>query len=160
MRQWNAEIVEYERMKAYYAEQGQEPPYKTLGGFRKEVRKPREEQSPTMKAWKRHYADQQQYERWKEVIGTQNMPKTLAKFQKIKYNKNTKERYARLEKIFQGYSAYKRDNLEATPSDYRAVCRLKKCHKKVYSIGNKGKKTAIFQGFPSKNYRIGAVDRN
>ena len=45
MRQWNAEIVEYERMKAYYAEQGQEPPYKSLGAFRREARKPREKQS-------------------------------------------------------------------------------------------------------------------
>ena len=126
MRQWNAEIVEYERMKDHYKKIGQEPPYKTLGGFRKEVRKPREEQSPIMKAWKRHYADELQYERWKEVIGTQNMPKTLAKFQQIKYNKNTKERYARLEKTFQGYSEYKRDNPDATPSDYQAVCRLKK----------------------------------
>ena len=52
MRQWNAEIVEYERMKAYYAEQGQEPPYKTLGAFRREVRKPREKQSLTMQGWK------------------------------------------------------------------------------------------------------------
>lgn len=126
MRQWNAEIVEYERMKAYYAEQGQEPLYKSLGAFRREVRKPHEKQSPAMQSWKRHYGDQQQYERWKDVVGAENMPKTLAKFQEMKYNRNTQEQYARLEKTFQGYSAYKRDNLDATPSDYRAVCRLKK----------------------------------
>ena len=119
-RQWNAEIVEHKRMKAYYAEQGQEPPYKTLGGFRKEVRKPREEQSPTMKAWKRHYADQQQYERWKEVIGTQNMPKTLAKFQKIKYNK--KEEFA----LLKGYKeAQQKQDIHALVSfkTYKAVSR-------------------------------------
>ena len=52
MRQWNAEIVEYERMKAYYAEQGQEPPYKTLGAFRREARKPVEKQSIAMREWK------------------------------------------------------------------------------------------------------------
>lgn len=126
MRQWNAEIVEYERMKAYYAEQGQEPPYKSLGAFRREVRKPHEKQSPAMRAWKRHYSDAKQYESWKDVVGAENMPKTLAKFQEMKYNRNTQEQYARLEKTFQGYSAYKRDNLDATPSDYRAVCRLKK----------------------------------
>lgn len=125
MRQWNAEIVEYERMKAYYAEQGQEPPYKSLGAFRREVRKPHEKQAPAMKAWKRHYGDQQQYERWKDVVGAENMPKTLAKFQQIKYNRNTQERYTRLEKTFQGYSAYKRDNPDCTPSDYRTALKLK-----------------------------------
>lgn len=87
MRQWNAEIVEYERMKAHYKEIGQDPPYTTLGAFRREVRKPREKQSPAMKSWKRHYADEKEYESWKGVIGLENMPKTLAKFQKMKYNK-------------------------------------------------------------------------
>ena len=52
MRQWNAEIVEYERMKAHYREIGQEPPYKSLGAFRREVRKPKEKQSLTMQEWK------------------------------------------------------------------------------------------------------------
>lgn len=89
MRQWNAEIVEYERMKAYYAEQGQEPPYKSLGAFRREVRKPHEKQSPAMRSWKRQYGDQLQYERWKAIVGIENMPKTLAKFQQIKYNKSS-----------------------------------------------------------------------
>ena len=125
MRQWNAEIVEYERMKAFYKELGQEPPYKSLGAFRREVRKPHETQSPAMKAWKRHYADAQQYERWKEVVGAENMPKTLANFQQMKYNKNTQERYTRLEKTFQGYSAYKRDNPDCTPNDYRTALKLK-----------------------------------
>ena len=50
MRQWNAEIVEYEWMKAYYAEQGQEPPYKSLGAFRREARKPREKQSDVFRS--------------------------------------------------------------------------------------------------------------
>ncbi|MBQ8284625.1 MAG: hypothetical protein IJX75_06015 [Clostridia bacterium] len=126
MRQWNAEIVEYERMKTYYAEQGQEVPYKSLGAFRREVRKPKEQQSPAMQSWKRHYGDKQQYERWKEIVGVESMPKTLAIFQQIKYNRNTQEKYTRLEKSFQGYSTYKRDNPAATPSDYQAVCRLKK----------------------------------
>lgn len=97
MRQWNAEIVEYERMKAYYAEQGQEPPYKTLGAFRREVRKPTERQAPAMKAWKRHYGDQQQYECWRNVVGTENIPKSLAKFQEIKYNRQ--EEFALLKAI-------------------------------------------------------------
>ncbi len=86
MRQWNGELVEYEQMKAYYKAQGQEPPYKTLGAFRRETRKSRDEQSPAMQSWKRHYSDSQQYERWKEVVGVENMPETLDKFQKMKYN--------------------------------------------------------------------------
>lgn len=122
-RQLNRELLEYNRMKEYY---GESSPYKTLGAFRREVRTPYEKQSPAMRAWKRHYSDAKQYESWKDVVGAENMPKTLAKFQEMKYNRNTQEQYARLEKTFQGYSAYKRDNLDATPSDYRAVCRLKK----------------------------------
>jgi N-acetylneuraminic acid mutarotase len=38
MRQWNAELVEYERMKAHYKSLGEEPPYKTLGAFRRAKR--------------------------------------------------------------------------------------------------------------------------
>ena len=120
MRQWNAEIVEYERMKAYYAEQGQEPPYKSLGAFRREVRKPREKQSPIMQSWKRHYGDKQQYERWKELVGVENMPKTLAKFQKIKYNK--KEEFD----LLKGYKeAQQKQDIHALVSfkTYKAVSR-------------------------------------
>ena len=93
MRQWNAEIVEYERMKAHYKKIRQEPPYTTLGAFRREVRKPREKQSPAMQSWKRHYADEKQYEHWKEIVGAENMPKTLAKFQKMKYNKRNQAKF-------------------------------------------------------------------
>lgn len=57
MRQWNAEIVEYERMKAYYAEQGQEPPYKSLGAFRREARKPREKQSDVFRSMRSRIAE-------------------------------------------------------------------------------------------------------
>ena len=58
MRQWNAEIVEYERMKAYYAEQGQEPPYKSLGAFRREARKPREKQSDVFRSMRSRIAEE------------------------------------------------------------------------------------------------------
>ena len=120
MRQWNAEIVEYERMKAYYAEQGQEPPYKSLGAFRREVRKPHEKQSPAMQSWKRHYGDQQQYERWKDVVGVKNMPKTLAKFQEMKYNRQ--EEFA----LLKGYKeAQQKQDIHALVSfkTYKAVSR-------------------------------------
>ncbi len=98
MRQWNHELVEFERMRAYYKSQGQEPPYKTLGAFRRETRKPREEQSSAMQAWKRHTADDQQYERWKGILGAERMPKTLDKFEKLKYNKKYKQRFAQLKR--------------------------------------------------------------
>ncbi len=120
MRRWNGELVEYERMKAYYKEQGQEPPYKTLGAFRREVRKPREKQSPAMKTWHRHYADSQQYERWKDVIGAENMPKTLDKFQKMKYNNSKK--YEELK----GFRDYKKDNPRSQVRDYKTAIKLKK----------------------------------
>lgn len=57
MRQWNAELVEYERMKAFYKELGQEPPYKTLGAFRREVRKPKEEQSDAFRSMRNRIAE-------------------------------------------------------------------------------------------------------
>ncbi len=99
MRQWNAEIVEYERMKAYYAEQGQEPPYKSLGAFMREVRKPHEKQSPAMRAWKRHVPDKQQYERWKGIVGERYMPKTVDEFQQIKYNRDRQQEFEKLRQI-------------------------------------------------------------
>lgn len=120
MRQWNAEIVEYERMKAYYAEQGQEPPYKSLGAFRREVRKSREQQSPAMQSWKRYCIDERQYERWKGIVGVQNIPKTLAKFQEMKYNRQ--EEFA----LLKGYKeAQQKQDIHALVSfkTYKAVSR-------------------------------------
>ena len=93
-RQLNRELLEYNHMKEYY---GENAPYKTLGAFRREARKPSMEQSLAMQSWKRRYADERQYERWKEVIGAENMPKTLAKFQEIKYNKNNQETFLLLQ---------------------------------------------------------------
>ena len=99
MRQWNAEIVEYQRMKLYYKELGQAPPYKSLGAFRREVRKPREKQSPAIKAWKRHVPDKQQYERWKGIVGERYMPKTVDEFQQIKYNRDRQQELEKLRQI-------------------------------------------------------------
>lgn len=56
-RQLNREYLEYERMKAYYAEQGKEPPYKTLGAFRREVRKPKEKQSDIFRSMRSRIAE-------------------------------------------------------------------------------------------------------
>ncbi len=92
MRQWNSELVDYERMKASYKEKGMEPPYKTLGAYRREVRKPPEKQSPVIQGWKKRGNDEQQYERWKNIVGEKNVPETLEKFQGMKYNKDEKVR--------------------------------------------------------------------
>lgn len=92
MRKWNAELVDYERLKAYYKEKGEEPPYKSLGAYRREVRKPPEKQSPVIQGWKQRGTDAQQYERWKKAVGEKNLPETLEKFQQMKYNKDEKAR--------------------------------------------------------------------
>lgn len=95
-RQLNREYLEYERMKAYYAEQGKEPPYKTLGSFRRARRS--DTLSPAFKAWKHRNRDIKQYENWKNTIGEKNMPKTLDEFQHIKYNKDTRAQFAQLQR--------------------------------------------------------------
>ena len=45
-------------MKAYYAEQGQESPYKSLGAFRREARKPREKQSDVFHSMRSRIAEE------------------------------------------------------------------------------------------------------
>ena len=54
-RQLNREYLEYEQMKKYYAEQGKEPPYKTLGSFRRARRS--DTLSPAFKAWRNRNRD-------------------------------------------------------------------------------------------------------
>ena len=56
-RQLNREYLEYERMKKYYAEQGKEPPYKTLGTFRREARKPVGKQSDAFRSMRSRIAE-------------------------------------------------------------------------------------------------------
>ena len=92
MRQWNAELVEYERMKAHYKELGQEPPYKSLGAFRREVRKPVDKQSSIMRQWKNREGDTKEYETIQRLFG-KNAPETFDKFKGIKYNKENQELY-------------------------------------------------------------------
>lgn len=40
------------------------------------------------KAWRYRKQDAKQYERWKGIVGKENMPKDLDSFQKIKYNQS------------------------------------------------------------------------
>ncbi len=84
-RQLNRELLQYGRMREYYKGREEEMPYKSLGTFRTARRS--NNLSPAFKKWKYRNADKNQYERWKEIIGEANMPKTLDDFQEIKYNK-------------------------------------------------------------------------
>lgn len=54
-RQLNAEAKEYAEMQAYYKTNGEEPPYKTIGAFRRARRA--DELSPAFKAWRYRNVD-------------------------------------------------------------------------------------------------------
>ena len=64
------------------AELGSNMPYKTIGGFRRARRE------GSIKYKKIHYRkrDILQYERWKNILEEEDMPKTFDNFQDIKYN--------------------------------------------------------------------------
>ena len=94
-RQLNREYLEYERMKEHYKKIGKEPPYKTLGSFRRASRA--DDLSVSFMSWRYRERDQEQYEEWKAILGEENFPETVDKFQEIKYNKN-KKAYRELEK--------------------------------------------------------------
>lgn len=81
-RQWSSQ-QKFEQMQRVY---GKDAPYKTLGG----LRRGRTLESQNYKAVNKALVDQNQYNRWLDAIGKENMPTTLAKFQEIKYN-NHKE---------------------------------------------------------------------
>ncbi len=72
-----------------------------------------------MRSWKKHYVDSQQYERWKAVIGAENMPKSLDKFQKMKYNNGKKYEFLK------GFKEYKQTNPRSRIEDYKTSVRLK-----------------------------------
>lgn len=90
-RQLNREYLEYKRMTDHYQEIGQEPPYKTLGSFRRARRA--DTLSPTFKAWRNRKRDQKQYEEWVKEIGKENMPGDIDKFVEIKYNRRKQQEY-------------------------------------------------------------------
>lgn len=93
-RQLNAELLEYQKMQAYY--KGREDiPYKSLASFRRARRA--DELSPAYKAWRNRKKDENTLNRWKEVKNFKNAPQTLEELQQIKYNKNT-EAWERLKR--------------------------------------------------------------
>lgn len=60
MRQWNAEILEYERMKDHYKKIGQPPPYSTLGAFRRAKRANAESYETKKGVWTDKIVEEQQ----------------------------------------------------------------------------------------------------
>lgn len=90
-RQLNREMLEFQRMQEHYAKKKQPAPYTTLGSFRKARRS--DTLSPAFKKWRYRKADENQYNRWKEIIGEENMPEDVDKFQEIKYNKDKQETF-------------------------------------------------------------------
>jgi len=84
MRQWNKELNEFAEMQKFYQERGEEPPYKTIGAFRRAYRSA----EGSLAYAKTHYyrRDVKQYEEFAKALGQHRMPKTLAEFQQMKYN--------------------------------------------------------------------------
>lgn len=83
MRQWNKEMNEFAKMQEQYSKRGEEPPYKSLGSFRRAYRS----EEGSLAYAKSHYSrrDERQFKRYKSVLGD-GLSDTLAKFQEMKYN--------------------------------------------------------------------------
>ncbi len=109
LRQLINEKREFDEAKELY---GDQMPYKTLSGFRRsrreynEARKKNDggEKNLPFHAVRERKNDNNQYNRWKEVLGEENMPKTLAEFQELKHNKNVE-----IEKLH-AFKDYRKDN--------------------------------------------------
>lgn len=84
-RQLNREMLEFEKMQAYYKGREDVMPYKTLGAFRRARRA--DNLSSAFKAWRYREMDTKTLNRWGKIKNFRNYPKTLEKLQEIKYNK-------------------------------------------------------------------------
>ncbi len=84
MRQWNKELNEFAEMQRFYKERGEQAPYQTLGSFRRAYRS--EEGSLAYGKSYFERRDERQMKSFQTVLGKENVPKTLAEFQEMKYN--------------------------------------------------------------------------
>ena len=119
-RQWIKESREFHEAKALY---GEDMPYQTLGGFRRASRSG----SPQYEMVHKRNVDNNQFNRWKGVVGEENLPKTLAEFQDLKYNKGVE-----FEKLH-AFKDYRQDNPE-TKIDFKQYSVVEK----IKSTGTKG----------------------
>ncbi len=114
MRRANDEQYRWDEMKAVL---GKDMQYSNLGSLRRALRSDKE----SLAYKKSHYAvrDYNQYNRWKETIGKENMPESLADFQDLKYNNSTKF------DSLQEYKEYVVENPKASPVDHKRAVELK-----------------------------------
>ena len=52
-----------------------------------------------MQSWKRHRVEERQFERWKEIIGAENMPETVDRYIVSEYNRNIRAGLTREETL-------------------------------------------------------------
>ncbi len=94
MRRWNKELNEFAEMQKLYSTRGEKQPYTSLGAFRRAYRS----EEGSLSYAKSHYyrSDEKEFKEFESVIGKENMPETLEKFQELKYNKDNQEKYHNL----------------------------------------------------------------
>lgn len=109
-------IDEQSRWNEMQSVLGKDMSYKDIGALRRALRSDKD----SFAYKKSHYAvrDFKQYERWKNIIGEENIPKSLAEFQDLKYNNNDRFEWLK------SFKEYRTDNPRATQSDYKKVVRL------------------------------------
>lgn len=83
-RQLNRELLEYDRMKAYYESKGEQPPYKTLGTFRRA----RRAQTETYRLMRNTVADTLKY--------VEKVPKPKGYNQEIIKNNNYQKKFEQI----------------------------------------------------------------
>ncbi len=139
LRQWNEERHEFNNMQAYYKAKGEEPPYTTLGGFRRAHRS----NENTFAYKKSHNAvrDFQQYGRWKDVAGEKNVPKSFAEFQEIKYNRP--DDFQQILSSVRGRSAVLQDRLDFRYEGENGFIPSKTVISHVKVIAGKGSNTPL-----------------
>ena len=83
-----------------------------------------QEKKTAVKAYKNRHTDSEQYSRYVERIGKENMPKTLELFQKMKYNDSEKWRYVKLD--YQRQNALVKNPETALPNALSATADNRK----------------------------------
>ena len=83
-----------------------------------------QEKKTAVKAYKNRHTDSEQYSRYVERIGKENMPKTLELFQKMKYNDSERWRYVKLD--YQRQNALVKNPETALPNALSATADNRK----------------------------------
>lgn len=86
-------------------------------------------------------ADKKQYERYKEVIGTENMPKTFDKFVNLKYNDS--EKWGELKRLYKDNHNYLQSQLDYIYNGEKNFIPTGAVMTSVRTIAGKGAKTEL-----------------